>query len=49
VDDPMSDGCNSARHLVEGRDGVGVTVLADDRQLEARRPGVDDENRAETV
>jgi len=45
VDDAVSDGDDVAGRLFERRDRLRVLIRVDDRQLEAGRTGVDDEDR----
>jgi hypothetical protein len=49
VDHPVADGGDVLRQLVERVDTLAGVVLADERELEARRAGVDDEDAARAV
>ena len=44
VDDPMGDGLDPRRNVLERRDGRRRVLLVDGRELEARRPGIDDQD-----
>jgi hypothetical protein len=47
VDDPVADRVDARRQVVERRDGLRPTGAVDQRELEARRAGVDDEDAAQ--
>jgi len=47
VDDSVRDRGDIAWRFREGRDAFGRAVRSDERELQARRAGVDDENRAQ--
>jgi hypothetical protein len=44
VDDPVRDRGNAVRRLGERGDRLRRVVVADRRQFQARRAGIDDEN-----
>jgi hypothetical protein len=44
VHDAVPDRVNRGRHLVEAPDRLGALLSVDDRQLEARGAGVDDQD-----
>jgi hypothetical protein len=44
VDDAVADGVNVGGRLLERRDCLCTPVLVDERELEAGRAGVDDED-----
>jgi hypothetical protein len=44
VNDAVRDGGDVAGRFLERRDALGRAVRRDERELEARRAGVDDEN-----
>jgi hypothetical protein len=44
VDDTVTDGIDALGRLFERRDARGAAVVVDERELEAGRAGVDDED-----
>jgi hypothetical protein len=40
----MGDGLDPRRNVLERRDGRRRVLLVDGRELEARRPGIDDQD-----